>query len=160
MTKQYDDIRDLLASNKLMGLSGQGATDEDISFAERKMGVNFPISFRSFLKEHGWGYFGSLELISGLGTDIPKEWESGTNLLQVVDDERLGPSHFPHDIIPFCQNGAGDWYALDCSRSDRKEATVVFVAHENVAGNGFNSEFCAMSFADWIYEKLSGNALA
>jgi hypothetical protein len=155
MPKHYNEIRGLLATQKLDGLSGKGASGEEISVAESELGVCFPSSYRMFLKEHGWGYFGSLELIAGLGSDIPQEWRGGANLLQVVADERHGPSRFPKEIIPFCQNGAGDWYAINCSQSVGEEAPIVFVAHEEVATSGFTAEQCADSFADWIFAQLS-----
>lgn len=154
MIKNYDDIRGLLAEKKLPNLSGRGASDEEITAAERWMGIRFPASFRSFLSEHGWGYFGSLELISGLGADIPKEWEAGANIVRVVTDERSGPLHFPLHIIPISQNGAGDWYALDCSRYIEHECPVVFINHETLV-DGFKAEQKAQNFAEWIYSKLS-----
>lgn len=155
--KQYEEIRDLLSANKLPGLSGQGVCQSEINDSQRELGVSFPFSYAMFLKEHGWGYFGHMELICGLGSDIPDEWKAGADLLRVVADERQGELRFPHDIIPICQNGAGDWYALDCSRSTEAEAPIVFVSHEEVASKGFCSELCASSFSDWIFSMLSEN---
>lgn len=157
MANKYDEIRDLLAMNKLPEVSGKGVSQEEIALAEITLGVRLPDSYRMFLKEHGWGDFGLPGLIAGLGSDIPQEWRPGINLLQVVGDERIGPSRFPIEIIPFCPNGAGDWYALDCSQSDGHEVPVVFVAHEEVATGGFAAERCADSFADWISSRLSEN---
>ncbi len=155
MPKQFDEIRELLIAERLEGLSGQGVSEGEMADAERQLGVVLPPSYTMFLKEHGWGYFGSLELICGLGSDIPTEWEAGANLLRVVADERQGPICFPHDTIPICQNGAGDWYAIDCSQNNEGESPVVFVAHEEVATMGFRAEPCKESFADWIHFKLS-----
>ncbi len=155
MNIKYQDVKDLLASQKLADLFGQGASEQEISLAERELGVQFPLSYRMFLKEYGWGYFGSLELIAGLGSDIPQEWRGGANLLQVVADERSGPSCFPKTIIPFCQNGAGDWYAIDCSEWNGEESPVVFVPHERVSTGVFTTDKCADSFADWICKILS-----
>jgi hypothetical protein len=155
MTRKYSEIRDLLAKQKLDGLFGQGASEDQISDCESNLNVRLPPSYRQFLKEYGWGYFGSLELIAGLGVDIPEEWDRGANLLQVVNDERRGPLGMPEKVIPFCQNGAGDWYALDCSRSDNDESPVVFVSHEQAPNGACSANKCANSFADWIFAKLS-----
>lgn len=155
MPKQYEDVRRLLATSKLDGLCGAGATEQDIREGERDLGVRLPVSYRKFLNEYGWGYFGPLELIVGLGSDIPEEWRRGADVRYVVADERNGPSQFPTEIIPFCQNGAGDWYALDCSERHGEEAPVVFVAHEAIP-TILAREKCADSFADWIFVKLSG----
>ena len=155
MTRQYNEIRGLLATQKLDGLFGNGASEEQITDCEMKLNLRIPRSYRSFLKEFGWGYFGSLELIVGLGSDIPTEWEPGANLMNVVNDERQGPLHIPKEIVPFCQNGTGDWYALDCCQGDGEESPVVFIAHEQAATDGFVASKCADSFADWIFERLS-----
>jgi hypothetical protein len=160
MSKSYEDIRETLLGNKLDGLFGQGASDDEIATAEREFGVDLPQSYKMFLHEYGWGYFGSLEVICGLGSDIPAEWEAGASLLRVVPDERKGQLRFPNSLIPFCQNGAGDWYALDCSVVTDNESPVVFVPHETVAREGFLTEPSSDSFADWIHAKLSENAVA
>lgn len=157
MTRQYNEIRELLATQKLDGLVGNGASEEQITDCERELNLRIPPSYRLFLKEFGWGYFGPLELVAGLGSDIPPEWERGANLLHVVNDERQGPLHIPKALVPFCQNGAGDWYALDCSPGDGEESPVVFIAHEQTAADRFVAEKCADSFADWIYDRLSGS---
>jgi hypothetical protein len=156
MVQQYREIRDILAKQRLDGLFGQGASEEQIRDCEEILNLRLPRSFRQFLEEYGWGYFGSLELIAGLGADIPKEWCRGANILQIVNDERRGPLQIPKTVIPFCQNGAGDWYALDCTNDDGDESPVVLIAHETVAASGFVAEKCADSFAEWILGKLSG----
>lgn len=160
MSKSYDDVRETLRANRIDGLSGKGVSDADIVNAERELGVNLPRSYKLFLNEYGWGYFGSLEVICGLGSDIPEEWEAGASLLRVVPDERAGQLRFPDNLIPFCQNGAGDWYALDCSVEVDDESPVVFVPHETIAAQGFFTEPASDSFADWIHSKLSEDAVA
>ena len=154
MTKQYQEIRNLLATKKLDGLFGSGASEDQIRVCESDLNLRFPPSYRSFLKEYGWGAFGSVE-ICGLGTDIPKEWERGVSLMYVVNDERQGPLSIPINVIPFCQNGAGDWYALDCRCGEAEESPVVFVAHEEAVTGSFSANKCSDSFAEWIIEKLS-----
>jgi hypothetical protein len=156
VTKQYAEIQCLLAANKLEGLAGKGASEDQVRACERDLNLRFPLSYRLFLREFGWGYFGSLELIAGLGSDIPKEWERGANVLHIVTDERQGPLHIKQGVIPFCQNGAGDWYALDDSKGDG-EWPVVFIAHEESVLGDVSANKCADSFADWIFAKLSDN---
>lgn len=158
MAKGYGEIRNLLATQQHAGLCGEGASEEEILACEAGLSLRFPPSYRSFLNEFGWGYFGSLELIAGLGSDIPEEWGKGANLFQVVSDERKGPLNFPPGIVPFCQNGAGDWYALDCRRDNDIESPVVFVSHEQAVSRGFSAAQCADSFADWIFARLTEDA--
>jgi len=155
MAKQYADIHDMLFAAKLDGLYGTGVSEEEIRFCETELDVRFPDSFRAFLVEYGWGYFGNLELIAGLGSDIPAEWQNGANLLHVVTDERNGHLRFPNYVIPFSQNGAGDWYALDCYQKDSEEVPVIFLSHEQSASGVIAREKCADSFADWVFANLS-----
>ncbi len=155
MQKEYESIRELLLEKKLHDLSGHGVDKREIDIAERELGISFPRSYVMFLQEHGWGYFGHLEVICGLGDDIPEERRPGTDIRYVVRDERKGPLGFPNNIIPFYQNGAGDWYALDCSQSLDGEAPVIFVSHEKVSGQGFCSSNYATSFTDWIDSMFS-----
>lgn len=157
MTKDFEQIRPLLQCSKLEGMSGNGASESLIHECEESLQVRFPKSYRLFLREFGWGYFGSLELIAGLGSDIPAEWERGANVLNVATDERRGPMSLPVDILPICQNGAGDWYALDCRSHPTDESPVVFISHEHSASSGFNPIRCADSFADWIFSNLMNN---
>lgn len=159
MSKSYEDVRESLLVNRVEALFGKGVLDADIVKAESELNVDFPHSYKAFLKEYGWGYFGSLEVICGLGSDIPDEWEAGVSLLRVVPDERKGQLRMPPSLIPFCQNGAGDWYALDCSVDTNNESPVVFVPHETVATGSFVTEQSADSFADWIHSKLSEDAV-
>lgn len=51
-------------------LHGIGASEEQIAFAERKLGNKFPPSYREFLSIGGWLSIGSNELF-GLGDDVP-----------------------------------------------------------------------------------------
>ncbi len=136
-------------------MCGGGAAEDLIRECEASLNIRFPASYRSFLEEFGWGYFGSLELIAGLGRDIPEEWQRGANIVHVVTDERSGPLQCPLDIIPFCQSGAGDWYALDCRSRIEDESPVVVMSHERAAGDGWLPVRCADSFAHWILVHLA-----
>jgi len=159
MAKKYDDIRDYLAATRFENLSGKGASEEEICICEGQLSLHFPPSYRIFLSEFGWGYFGSMELVAGLGVDIPKEWDRGANILHVVNDERQGPLRVPKEIIPFCQNGAGDWYALDFTHRESDEVPVVFISHEESVRGEFSASKCADSFADWVFARLAGSKL-
>ncbi len=89
MTPSDGGVRSLLTETKQADLSGKGASDDEIQRAETQLGVRFPDSYRMFLKEHGWGHFGSLGLIAGLGSDIPAEWKPGVDIIQITTQERF-----------------------------------------------------------------------
>lgn len=155
MGVDWNDLRPVLHHTKLEGLHGAGAPEPLIREAEAALQVRFPDSYRRFLGEFGWGYFGALELIAGLGGDIPTAQARGTNVVHVTLDERQGPLRLPATVIPFYGNGAGDWYALDCRLRHAGESPVVLVAHERAISTGWNPEPSAASFADWVLRGLA-----
>lgn len=157
MTIRFVDIEDLLARNQCDGLSGKGASEEEISRCEQELEQRLPESYRQFLRRYGWGYFGDLGLIRGLGADIPVEWLPGTELTRVALDERNGPLCLPVNLVPFNENGAGDWYALDLRQLNGEEAAVVFVSHEHSTAGNVSGERVAESFAEWVHVGLSGS---
>lgn len=154
MAKHYEEIKELLQKYGLENMVGVGASYEEIEACEKSLGLRFPISYRKFLKEFGWGYFGHLGVIVGLGSDIPKEWVQGVNILNVVQKGREGGLRIPKNIIPFYENGASDWYALACNNSEFEESPVVFIPHEESRVNWGSINKCADSFADWVFNKI------
>jgi hypothetical protein len=154
MIPSYEAIRSLLSETKQGGLSGEGATNDEIQKAETRLGLRFPDSYRMFLKEYGWGYFGSLELIAGLGSDIPEGWEPGVDVVKVTTQEREGPLSLPDPMLPFYTNGAGDWYAMDCSRLKDGQAPIVLISHEKASLGEDAWEDVSGDFSGWIFERL------
>jgi hypothetical protein len=154
MTPSDGGVRSLLTETKQADLSGKGASDDEIQGAETQLGVRFPDSYRMFLKEHGWGHFGSLGLIAGLGSDIPAEWKPGVDIVQITTQEREGPLPLPDCLLPFYTNGAGDWYAMDCSRLKDGQAPIVFISHEKAALGEDAQEDVSGDFSGWLLERL------
>lgn len=154
MTPSYGAVRLLLTETKQADLSGSGASENEIQRAEMQLGIPFPDSYRMFLKEHGWGYFGSLGLIAGLGSDIPAEWAPGVDIVKITMQERAGPLSLADSLLPFYTNGAGDWYAMDCSRLKDGQAPVVFISHEKAALGEDAQEEVSVDFSSWIIDRL------
>jgi hypothetical protein len=154
MTPAYGGIRSLLSETKQADLSGKGVSDDEIQGAETQLGVRFPESYRMFLKGHGWGHFGSLGLIVGLGSDIPEGWEPGVDIVKVTTQEREGPLSLPDSMLPFYTNGAGDWYAMDCSRLKDGQAPVVLISQEKAGLGEDTQEDVSADFSGWIAQRL------
>lgn len=157
MAKSYESVAELFALKKRDGLYGNGASDDDIARAEQALNLTFPPSYRNFLRDYGWGYFGHLEVICGLGADIPEEWSPGIDLLKIVPTERQGVLALSDHFLPFCQNGAGDWYALNCLNTSDAYGNVLFLSHEATAESGLQPETVAAGFSDWFYDQISGS---
>lgn len=127
---------------------GQGASYEEIQQAQQQLGVRFPLSYVSFLKEFGWGGIGYWELF-GLGSDVPIH----LNLIIQTRSEReeMQPKLAAH-LIPIMNNGAGDLYCLNSKKMREGECPVVFWDHE--AGSDQEPDEDAENFLFWLSERL------
>jgi hypothetical protein len=130
-------------------LSGCGATAEEVADAERKLGVLFPETLRSYLVELGYLEFDSVEMY-GLGTGVPEH----LNLVECTIAERtvLYPN-IPTQFIPILNNGSGDHYCLDL-RPNAADPPVVFWNHE--LGSDQMPELVARRFSGWLLDEPNG----
>ncbi len=102
---------------------GRGATFEEITRAELRLGVVLSDSYRAFLREFGWGGMAGWE-IYGLGPDVPFHLD----LVGVTKSERTQATpRLPHHLVPLMNDGSGSHYCLDTwRRSHHRESPVVF----------------------------------
>jgi len=96
---------------------GRGATPQEIELAEKRLGVEFPESYKAFLGHFGWASLEGLELY-GLGEDVP----TYLGLVKVTLSERTHMrSRLPNRLVPLMNDGAGNHYCLDVmSRQKRR----------------------------------------
>ncbi|WP_146373551.1 SMI1/KNR4 family protein [Symmachiella macrocystis] len=127
---------------------GAGANDDDIASAETALGIQFPESYRSFLRKVGWGEF-SYELLYGLGMDTPDPLGLVRNTLS---ERHEASPPLPLHFLPVMNDGAGNNYCLDTSRLVSGECPVVFWDHEQ--GNNQTPDVEAESFDLWLIELL------
>ena len=127
---------------------GGGASDSEISAAEKMLDVQFPFSYRQFLNTYGWGRFSHDELY-GLGTDIPTYLQLVKHALAERYD--LSPPMPPH-LVPVMNDGAGNHFCLDTSTLVDNECPIVFWDHE--LSSHQTPELVAHSFDRWLVELL------
>ena len=100
-----------------------GASEAKIDSAERALGVRFPLTFRSFLRELGCGGVDSEEFI-GLG---------GPPYLDIVESTRglrERPDGFPTTLLPLRRDGFGNLDCLEIGSGKEDECPVVEWSHE------------------------------
>jgi cell wall assembly regulator SMI1 len=127
---------------------GRGAQPEEIRGAEQLLQVRFPASYRSFLREFGWGGVEDIELF-GLGGDVPPHLD----LVRMTESEReeMRP-RLARYLIPIMNDGGGNLYCLDASEPFREEYPVVLWDHE--AGDSQQPDEIAADFSSWFSEQL------
>jgi cell wall assembly regulator SMI1 len=135
---------------------GRGASNSEISDAERSLGVQLPRSYKAFLSRFGWLETGS-DILYGLGADVPP----GCTLVRNTFSERYeAHPHIPPNLIPVMNDGAGNNYCLDTANFQGDECPVVFWDHEHDDGPGQLPERVARSFDKWLIDRIMNGPFA
>lgn len=124
MPVKQPSLKSFIESNPTAQI-GQGASDNQITTAEREIGVTFPSVFRSYLAELGYLEFRSAEFY-GLGVGVPPHLDLVRNT--IAERTEFHP-HIPAHLIPFMSNGGGDHYCVDLN-THADDPPVVFWDHE------------------------------
>jgi hypothetical protein len=125
---------------------GAGATIEEISAVEQRLGLQIAGGYRRFLERFGWLSVGPIE-IYGVGASVPKH----VSLVDIALSERteMRPQLQPH-LVPVMNDGGGNLYCIDTTSG--AEPVVVFWDHN--LDSGQVTEQYSASFEEWLYEKL------
>jgi len=127
---------------------GKGASSEDVSGAQRDLGVVFPNSYVVFLKECGWGGVEPIE-IYGLGADVPDY----LNVVKMTHSERTEAEPTMRlCLVPLLNDGFGNHYCLNTDQQKNGECPIVFWNHELDPDQ--QPEEVATSFAEWLSGEL------
>jgi hypothetical protein len=96
------------------------ATDADLAVAEAELGVHLPEKYKEFMKRHGGGVFGFVELLPVKSPDQGKE-----DLLEVNASNLV-----PEEFIAIAPVGTGDWWGFSVVEG-RCQDEVGFLDHED-----------------------------
>lgn len=123
------------------------ALDDDklIIEAEKKLGVSFPPSYRSFLLNYGCGGVGSSEIYGIIksnpyGFGVP-------NAIWLTLDERE-KWNLPHQFIIIGDTGDGDWYVLDSSKPNKDGEYPVVICYYD--GDNYHTEKIHEDFGEFL----------
>jgi cell wall assembly regulator SMI1 len=130
---------------------GDGATAAEIRRAESQLGVTFPPSYSTFLRDVGWLSLPGLETY-GLGRGTPDYYEL---VRSTLDERHVAHPHLPPHLLPFMNDGAGNHYCLDTSqKNELGECPVVFWDHEAEDGPDQTPAQVAPDFHTWLLDEL------
>lgn len=140
----------------LGGLDCSGpASEAQITRAELELGVQFPVSYRSFLKRYGSCLGKSPYELAG----IPRELKSGetplyTNVVHLTSAARKASrGNFPAQYVMISNNGQDESYCIDTGVTNpRGESPVVAVGPRRV-------EVVATSFEEFALKVLTEGAV-
>ena len=121
------------------------ASENEISNAESRLGVDFPSSYRAFLREIGASLGFAPYAIAGLFTnntaDEPPMW---SNVVEETERYRMvARGNFPKKYIPIATDGMDATVYLDTSRMVNGECPVI------AWGPGLKEQDLAASFVEF-----------
>lgn len=130
-------------------------TEEIIRDAEVTLGVTFPPSYRSFLKEFGAGGVDSEEVV-GLGG--PEHLD----IVKLTRRFRERAHHLPNNLLPLRNDGFGNYDCIHLDlKGDDEECAIVQWSHEGDSEQ--DCDVISPSFYSWfdsllvmIEEELAG----
>jgi hypothetical protein len=123
------------------------ALDDDVLIIqfEKKLGVTFPPSYRSFLLNYGCGGVGSSE-IYGIIKNNPDGFGVPNGIWLTLDEREKW--NLPHHFIIIGDTGDGDWYALDSSQPNSEgEYPVVICCYD---GDTYHTEKIHEDFGEFL----------
>jgi hypothetical protein len=140
-------------------------TDDAVARAESDLGILFPISFVSFLRESR-----PMQLPLAAQFYCISDGRHGVeDIVAANRREREASSPLPHFMVAFYNDGMGNQVCFDTRHpSDGGEYPIVFWDHElgadenleaslTVSRNRESAGIVASSFPDWIQESLKIN---
>jgi antitoxin YobK len=93
-----------------------------IAAAERKLGIQFPLTYRRFLTEFGAGGFGSEEILGVIDEDFEAS-STPDAIWWTLQDRRNW--NLPHHLVAVYDVGDGEVFYLDLSTPEKSEAPVI-----------------------------------
>ena len=149
----FDDIRNSLRENEGIYEFSGGATDEKIIASEQYLGVNFPKSYKQFLKEYGTLDIKSLE-IYGITRYGDFEEAGIPNAIWLTMQERQS-INLPKELVIVYDTGMEFYFCLDTSEMKDGECPVVSIWN----CSGGTKEVVYDSFPEFLMEECIEFAL-
>ena len=125
--------------------------DRDIEGIESALDMQFPQSYRRFLRRYGAVSAGPIN-ICGLG--VP--WDSVLSLIQTLIILRVTNPHFPLDLIPVEELNDGSFACLRCELAHPLEEEAEVVVWDPFATpDEQRLKLVSPNFAIYLYERLT-----
>lgn len=128
---------------------GGGCTEEQLSAAEAKLGVELPANYRRFVLAVGSAEVGG-SIVLGLGKLAGPAVEHDTLKVTLRERKPNALLPLPRDLVAISDMGNGDWFCLQTSKTKGDDCPVVHWTHELDASQ--TPDRLAPSFRRWLIE--------
>lgn len=156
MNDLIDKIEVIIRANIDSLYNAHEYSDEIIDAYEQELNVNFPKSYRYFLKKYGFLFFSGFQLY-GIDGITPPSIES-QSVFDVRNATRMAreDGFIDDKMIAIGDSGYGTIYSIDLSSIDDKgESPIV---ETNPLYNETNEkEMIALTLAEFVLEQISGD---
>jgi hypothetical protein len=142
----YEEASELIASHPDLGDFAGPRDEELVRAAEQALGVEFPPSYRRFLRDYGAGSFGGQEIYGVIDADFENSGvpDAVWNTFSLRDDGDIPP-----DLVAIYATGDGEQL---CVQSGSSETPI----HSIWPGSGDDPEVAAPDFGIWFKEIVEG----
>jgi hypothetical protein len=133
-----------------------GELNEDlIDLAEKELGLNFPPTYRAFLKKYGCGDIAGQEFYGLINSNFQS---SGIpDAVWITLSERK-VSQLLNTLILIGSTGDGAYYAIDCSQISYEKEHPIVTWEPGVPNTNSHLEIVYEDFGEFLFSKLK-NAL-
>jgi hypothetical protein len=130
---------------------GKPIVDQRIEEFENKFNIILTDEYKFLIQKHNNISIGGVE-IYGIGEEYKG---SSFEYMYKLINEHTWP-YFSSNYIPFSSDGAGNYYCLDLTRSNKETCPIIFYQ----IGYNYSSiediETCNENFAEWLEEVMIG----
>lgn len=148
----FKKATELIRINKDDASFCKGVEDEIINFAEDILNLQFPQSYKLFLKEYGAGNFRSAEFY-GIIRHPENDPEMVPNGIWLTLNERNN-SGLPKELIIIGSTGMGEYYVLNTSKFNNDSESPVEIWSKNL-NDISRLENISESFGDFFLRKVT-----
>ena len=144
MKEIFDEAKKIIDENEEIGDFVGRVSENIISDAEEILGINFPKSYKEFIKNYGAGNFGSEEIYGIINGDFENSGIPDAVWFTIKQRKEL---KIPNNLIIIYFTGGEEYFCLDTSKmNDEMECPVVsYVIGNEIGVNELEIVFCNFS---------------
>lgn len=144
MKEIFDEAKKIIDENEEIGDFVGRVSENIISDAEEILDINFPKSYKEFIKNYGAGNFGSEEIYGIINGDFENSGIPDAVWFTIKQRKEL---KIPNNLIIIYFTGGEEYFCLDTSKmNDEMECPVVsYVIGNEISVNELEIVFCNFS---------------
>lgn len=131
-----------------------GCSDELINKAEQVLDINFPQTYKVFLKKYGAGDIAGQEFYGVIDEDFENSSIPDAIWLTLHDREKY---NFPKHLLIISQTSDGYYYVLDCSKMKDEEEGAVYEWNPNISKENDTLVEVAKDYGEFILNLIKSS---